>query len=97
MMAINRYRLRHLVRSGTSSSIRVGKLLERSDRLLGMILIGNTFANILASSFATVIAMHFWGDIGIAIATFVLTFTILIISEVTPKTFAATHPQRIAF
>ena len=59
MMAINRYRLRHLSRQRHRAAMRVSKLLERTDRLLGVILIGNTFANILASSLATVLAVHF--------------------------------------
>lgn len=97
MMAINRYRLRHLVRNRHRAAIRVSKLLERADRLLGVILIGNTFANILASSIATVAALHIWGDAGVAIVTFLLTFIILIFGEVAPKTLAAAHSQRIAF
>lgn len=97
MMALNRYRLRHLARNKHRAAMRVSQLLERQDRLLGVILIGNTFANILASSLATVLAVHYFGDVGIAIATFILTFVILILAEVAPKTFAAAHPQRIAF
>jgi len=97
MMALNRYRLRHLARNKHRAAIRVSKLLERPDRLLGVILIGNTFANILASSLATVLAVHYFGDVGIAIATFILTFVILIFAEVAPKTFAAAHAQRVAF
>ncbi len=97
MMALNRYRLRHLARNKHRAAMRVSQLLERPDRLLGVILIGNTFANILASSLATVLAVHYFGDVGIAIATFLLTFIILIFAEVAPKTFAATHPQSIAF
>jgi len=97
MMALNRYRLRHLARGNHRVAMRVSKLLERPDRLLGVILIGNTFANILASSIATVIALHYFGEVGIAIATFMLTLIILIFAEVTPKTLAAIHPQRFAF
>lgn len=96
MMALNRYRLRHLARTGHHAAVRTSKLLERSDRLLGTILICNTFATILASSLATVIAMSLWGDLGIAIAAFILTFVILIVGEIAPKTLAAIHPQRIA-
>jgi magnesium and cobalt exporter, CNNM family len=97
MMSLNRYRLRHLVKKGNRVAIRVSRLLERPDRLLGVILIGNTFANIVASAIATVIAVKYFGDVGIAIATFLLTFVILIFAEVAPKTLAALHPMRFAF
>jgi Mg2+/Co2+ transporter CorB len=97
MMSLNRYRLKHLVKSGHSSAKRVAKLLDRPDRLIGVILIGNNFVNILASSIATVIALRLWGDAGIAIATALLTITILIFGEVTPKTLAALYPERIAY
>ena len=97
MMALNRYRLRHLARSGNKGAIRTSKLLERPDRLIGVILIGNNFVNILASAIATIVAMRIWGNSGIAIATFGLTLLVLIFGEVTPKTLAALHPERVAF
>ena len=97
MMAINRYRLRHLVRKGHRAAKRTHRLLDRPDRLIGMILIGNNFVNILASALATVIATRIWGGSGIAIATFGLTLLVLIFGEVTPKTLAAMFPERVAF
>ncbi len=97
MMSLNRYRLRHLVKSGHRGARRANSLLERPDRLIGLILIGNNFVNILASAIATVIAVRLWGDAGIAIATAGLTLVILIFAEVSPKTMAALHPERIAF
>ena len=97
MMAINRYRLRHLARKGHRAARRTAGLLERPDRLIGVILIGNNFVNILASALATVIAVRLWGDSGIAIATLGLTVFVLIFGEVTPKTVAAMYPERIAF
>lgn len=97
MMAINRYRLRHLARKGNRSAKRTSALLERPDRLIGVILIGNNFVNILASALATIIAVRLWGDSGIAIATLGLTFIVLIFGEVTPKTIAAMFPEKIAF
>ncbi|WP_417582069.1 HlyC/CorC family transporter [Nitrincola sp.] len=97
MMSLNRYRLRHLVKKHHRGAIRASQLLERPDRLIGLILIGNNFVNILASAIATIIAVKLWGDAGIAIATGVLTLVILIFAEVTPKTLAALHPERIAF
>jgi len=97
MMSLNRYRLRHLVNNKHRAASKASKLLERPDRLIGVILIGNNFVNILASAIATVIAVRLWGDAGIAIATGALTLIILVFAEVTPKTLAALHPERIAF
>ena len=97
MMSLNRYRLRHMVKSKNRGAMRVDELLNRPDRLIGVILIGNNFVNILASSIATIIAIRLWGDGGIAIATGLLTLVILVFAEVTPKTLAALKPERIAF
>ncbi|WP_067520695.1 HlyC/CorC family transporter [Endozoicomonas ascidiicola] len=97
MMAINRYRLRHLARKGNRAAKRTSALLDRPDRLIGVILIGNNLVNILASAIATIIAMRMWGDSGIAIATLGLTFVVLIFGEVTPKTIAAMYPEKVAF
>ena len=97
MMSLNRYRLRHLVKNGHAGARRAHSLLERPDRLIGLILIGNNFVNILASAIATVIAVRLWGDAGIAIATAGLTLVILIFAEVSPKTLAALYPEKIAF
>jgi Mg2+/Co2+ transporter CorB len=97
MMTLNRYRLRHLAGSGHRGAQRALKLLDRPDRLIGLILIGNNLVNILASAIATIIGMRLFGDMGVAIATGVLTVVVLVFAEVTPKTFAALHPERIAF
>ena len=97
LMTLNRYRLKHLARAKHKGALRAQKLLERPDRLIGLILLGNNFINILAASIATVIALRLYGQAGVAIATFLLTLVILIFAEVTPKTFAALHPERIAF
>ncbi len=97
MMAINRYRLRHLAAKKHKAALRVSQLLERPDRLIGVILLGNNFVNILASSIGTVIFVELMGDAGIAVAATVLTVVILIFGEVTPKTIAALYPEKIAF
>jgi Mg2+/Co2+ transporter CorB len=97
MMALNRYRLRHLAAQKHPGALRVSRLLERPDRLLGVILLGNNFVNILASSIATVLAIQWMGEAGIAVASLTLTVIILIFGEVTPKTLAAQHPERFAF
>ena len=97
MMSLNRYRLRHLLKSKHKGAKRASKLLERPDRLIGLILIGNNLVNILASAIATVMAIRLWGTSGIFVATIALTLVILIFSEITPKTIAALHPEKIAF
>lgn len=97
LMTLNRYRLRHLVKTRHGGAARASKLLERPDRLLGLILIGNNFVNILASTITTLIALRFGGETALAVATGALTLIILVFGEVAPKTLAALHPERIAF
>lgn len=97
MMSINRYKLRHLVKKKNKQAIRVNAMLSRPDMLLSVVLIGNTLANIVASTIATLIGQRFYGDIGVAVATVILTLVVLVFSEMTPKTFAAIYPQRVAF
>jgi len=96
-MSLNRYRLRHLVKQKHRGAMRASKLLDRPDRLIGVILIGNNFVNILASAIATMIALRLMGDAGVAVATAMLTLVILIFAEVTPKTVAAIKPEQVAF
>ena len=97
MMSLNRYRLRHFVKQQHRGAMRASKLLDSPDRLIGVILIGNNFVNILASAIATMIALRTMGDAGVAVATAVLTMVILIFAEVTPKTVAAIKPEQVAF
>lgn len=96
-MSINRIRLRHLEKQNHKAAKRVSKLLRRPDRLIGLILIGNNLVNIAAAQVATIIGIRLYGDMGIAIATFVLTLVVLIFAEVTPKTLAALYPEKVAF
>jgi len=97
MMALNKYRLKHKVKQGHKGAIKAQKLLKKPDRLLGVILLGNNFVNIFASSIATIIAMRLMGEAGIALAAGILTLVILIFAEVAPKTLAALYPEKIAF
>jgi len=97
LISLNRYRLRHLVRDGHPGAVRASRLLERPDRLIGLILLGNNFVNILASAIATIIAVRLLGEAGVMVATALLTLVILLFAEVAPKTLAALHPERIAF
>jgi Mg2+/Co2+ transporter CorB len=97
MMALNRYRLKHLVKEGHRGAKLAEKLLDKPDQLLGLILFGNNLVNISAASIATVIGIKLYGEAGIAIATIVLTVLVLIFAEVAPKTIAALYPETIAF
>jgi Mg2+/Co2+ transporter CorB len=98
MMALNRYRLKHLVKQGSRSAKLTQDLLDRTDRLLGVILLGNNMVNSASSVLATVISVRIFGEgeITLAIATFGITFFILVFSEITPKVVGATYPEAIA-
>ena len=96
MMALNRYRLKHLANEGHGGARRASRLLERPDKLLSVILIGNNFVNFSAASIATLLALELFGEAGIAIAPIACTLIFLIFSEVAPKTVAAAYPEKIA-
>ncbi|MCU0988747.1 MAG: HlyC/CorC family transporter [Xanthomonadales bacterium] len=97
LMAINKYRLRHLANQGHRGAKLAQLLLRQPDRLIGLILLGNNLVNIMAASIATVIGLRLFGANGVWITSLVLTVIILIFSEVAPKTVAALHPERIAY
>ncbi|HKN02953.1 MAG TPA: HlyC/CorC family transporter [Buttiauxella sp.] len=97
MMTLNRYRLRHLAKQGNRAAKRVEKLLRKPDRLISLVLIGNNLVNILASAIGTIVGMRLYGDAGVAIATGILTFVVLVFAEVLPKTIAALYPEKVAF
>jgi Mg2+/Co2+ transporter CorB len=99
MMALNRYRLKHLVETGRRGAKLTQELLGRTDRLLGVILLGNNLINAAAATLTTIITVHFFGEnrIALAIGTGLITFLILVFSEITPKVIGATYPERIAF
>ncbi|MDP3840908.1 MAG: CNNM domain-containing protein, partial [Methylococcales bacterium] len=99
LMTLNRYRLRHLVKLKHTGAIKAHRLLQRPDRLLGLILLGNNFVNNFASSIATIIAIKLYAneESSVAIAAAILTIVMLVCSEVTPKTLAAIKPELLAF
>ena len=98
MFAINRYRLKHLVKKQHKGATRVSELLHRPDRLIGVILIGNNLVNIFATIVAGVITTHLFGEWAtVTVLPFVLTVVVLIFGEVTPKTVAAVYPERWRF
>src|SRR3569623_1152659 len=94
MLSLNRYRLRHFIKAGKRGAILAGRLLDRPD---GLILLCNNFVNIAASALGTLIGLRLMGETGIAVAAALLTVILLIFGEVTPKTFAVSKPERIAF
>lgn len=96
-MALNRYRLKHLAESGHKGASRAYKLLQHPDRLIGLILLGNNFINIVITQLATYIGYRVFGDTGIALATGILTIFLLIFAELTPKTFGIIHTEKLAF
>lgn len=93
MMALNRYRLRHLVRRGNRGAKKADSMLQRQDRLLGVILVGNNLVNFSAATVATVIGFQLMGDTGVLLAPWILTIVFLIFAEVAPKTLAAERPE----
>jgi len=96
LMSLNRYRLRHRARSGQRSARLAEQLLERPDRLIGLILLGKNAANLAAAAAATLIALRIGGAAAVLIGTLILTLIVLIFADVAPKTLAALHPSRIA-
>ena len=96
LMSLNRYRLRHLADKKHKGAMRAFRLLEKPDKLIGLILLGNNFVNILASAIATIIGIRILGEAGVLAATAILTVVILVFAEVTPKTLAAMHPEKFA-
>ncbi|KPK61241.1 MAG: hypothetical protein AMJ59_02030 [Gammaproteobacteria bacterium SG8_31] len=97
LMSINRYRLRHRAKEGHKGAQLAEALLRRPDRVIGLILLGNNFANILASSLVTVIALRIGGEGAVAAGAGILTLVILIFAEVAPKTLAALRPEVLAY
>ena len=99
LMMLNRYRARHLAAHGHGGATRALALLERPDRLIGLILIGNNFVNNLLASIAAVVAVELGGVDGgaVAIGASIITIVVLIFGEVAPKTLAALHPEALAY
>ena len=97
LMSLNRYRLRHLANKGHLGAQRAQLLLEKPDRLIGLILLGNNIVNLVASPLAAYIGYRLYGEAGVALATGLFIAAVLIFAEVTPKTLAAIHSERFAF
>ena len=97
LVSLNRYQLRHKAREGHRAARLAERLLQRPDRLIGLILLGNNLVNFSAASLVALIALEIGGEPAVAIGTLLLTLAVLIFSEAAPKTLAALHPERIAF
>ena len=97
LMSLNRYRLKHLAEKNHGGAKRAEALLQRPDKLITLILLGNNFVNVLITQLATYIGYRLYGEAGIAVAAGLLTLVLLLFAEVTPKTLAATNPEKIAF
>jgi Mg2+/Co2+ transporter CorB len=97
LMSLNRYRLRHLARAGHRGAQLAERLLKQPDRLIGLMRLGDTLANVAATSLTTLIALRMGGDSAVAIAGGLLILALLIFSEITPKTLAALYPERFGF
>ncbi len=97
LVSINRYRLRHLARAGHRGAVLANRLLQRPDRVIGIVLLGNTLINAFATAIATLIALRIGGDSAVLVATILVALLLLIFGEVAPKTLAALHPEKLAF
>jgi Mg2+/Co2+ transporter CorB len=99
MMALNRYRMKHLVKTGHRGARLTAQLLARPDRLLGVVLLGNNLINAASAALVTYLTFRFFGESELALsaATLAVTFIILVFSEITPKVVGATYPERIAY
>lgn len=100
MMSLNRYRLRHMAKNKHKGALRASKMLEKPDRLIGTILTGNNLVNFAAAALATIISQRLWPnnpDLAVFVNTILFTLVVLIFAELTPKTLAAIHPEKVAF
>jgi len=97
LVSLNRYQLRHKARQGHRGARLAERLLQRPDRLIGLILLGNNLVNFSAASLVAIIALKIGGQPAVALGTVILTLVVLIFSEAAPKTLAALHPERIAY
>ena len=97
LMSINKYKIRHQAKLNNKGAKAAKKLLENPDKIIGVILLGNNLTNILITQITTLISLRLYGDIGLAIATGLLTIFILIFAELTPKTIGEMHSEKIAY
>jgi putative hemolysin len=95
-ISLQRIRLEHLLETKVRGAKQVATMVERPEKLLSTILLGNNFVNTAAAALATFIAVSFWGAEGILIATIIVTIILLIFCETTPKTIATRHAEKLS-
>jgi Mg2+/Co2+ transporter CorB len=97
LMSLNRYRLRHLVKEGHRGARLASALLAKTDKLLGVILLCNNFANAASATLVTIITVELFGEGEwiLMIGTLAVTFAILVFSEISPKVIAAAYPEKL--
>ena len=98
-MSLNRYRMKHLAKQGHRGARLASILLSKTDKLLGVILLGNTLCIVASSALEVVISHQLFGEgkYVLGIGSLVLTFVILVFSEISPKVIAAAHPEKFAY
>jgi len=98
MMALNRYRLKHLTKTGSRGARLASDLLAQTDKLLGVVLLGNNLLNAAVAALATLITFRLFGqsELALSVATMLITFLIVVFSDITPKVIGAAYPERIA-
>ena len=97
LMSLNRYRLKHLVKEGNRGARLASVLLSKTDKLLGVILLCNNFANAASATLVTIITVELFGEGEwvLMIGTLLVTFAILVFGEITPKVIAAAYPEKL--
>ena len=95
-ISLQRIRLEHLVKNNVRGARRVARMIERPEKLLSTILLGNNFVNVAAAALGTMVAVSLWGERGVLIATIGVTILLLIFAETTPKTIATQHAERLS-
>ncbi|MBU6470159.1 MAG: HlyC/CorC family transporter [Gammaproteobacteria bacterium] len=97
LYSLNHYRMRHLARAGHRGAVLANRLMQRPDRIIGIVLLGNNLINSFATAVALLIALRIGGDSVVLVATILIALLLLIFGEVAPKTLAALNPERVAF
>ena len=95
-MSVNRHRLRHFAREGSRGARAAERVLERPDRLIGLILVCNNFVNTVAASIVTLIGLEMGGEVAAAIGVGLFTVVLIIFGEIAPKTLGALYPEQLA-
>jgi putative hemolysin len=96
-ISLSKTRIQYLVENGVHGAAHIQKIMKRPERLLATVLLGNNLVNVAAASLGTAMAVKVWdGNVGILISTILVTIILLIFAEVTPKTIALKHAERLA-